>query len=64
MKDEDRSESCDPLSLEHQPEPRMDGLDESTRFTPLNNIFILHNTCNNNTQQDVPSALGFSIYVS
>jgi hypothetical protein len=51
MKDEDHGESCDPLSLESEPEPRLDGLDESAYFTPLNNFFILHNTCNNNTQQ-------------
>jgi hypothetical protein len=60
-KDEDRGESDDPLSLEHEPEPRLDGLDERTRFTPLNNFFILHNTCNNNTQQEVPSTLGVSV---
>jgi hypothetical protein len=61
MKDEDRGESCDPLSPEHELEPRLDGSDESARFTPLNNFFILHNTCNNNTQQEVPSTLGVSI---
>jgi hypothetical protein len=60
-KDEDRGESCDLLSLECDPKPRLDGLDESARFTPLNNFFILHNTCNNNTQQEVPSTLGVSI---
>jgi hypothetical protein len=43
-------EPCDPLSLEREPEPRMDGPDKSTRFTPLNNFFILHNTCNKKTQ--------------
>jgi hypothetical protein len=59
-KDEDRGESCDPLSLESELEPRLDGLDESAHFTPLNN-FILHNTCNNNTQQEVPSTLGVSV---
>jgi hypothetical protein len=64
MKDEDRDESCDPLSSEREPEPRLDGLDESTRFTPLNNVFILHNTRNNNTQQEVPSTLGVSVSVS
>jgi hypothetical protein len=42
-KDEDYRESCDPLSLEHEPDPRLDGLDESACFTPLNNFFILHN---------------------
>jgi hypothetical protein len=62
-KDEDRGESCDPLSPEREPEPRLDGLDESARFTPLNNFFILHSTCNNNRQQEVPSTLGVSISV-
>jgi hypothetical protein len=61
MKDEDHGESCDPLSPEREPEPRLDGPDESARFTPLNNFFILHNTCNNNTQQEVPSTLGVSV---
>jgi hypothetical protein len=42
-KDEDCGESCDPLSLEREPDPRLDGLDESARFTSLNNFFILHN---------------------
>jgi hypothetical protein len=60
-KDEDRAESYDPLSPEREPEPRLDGPDESTRFTALNNFFILHNTCNNNTQQEVPSTLGVSV---
>jgi hypothetical protein len=55
MKDKDRGESCDPLSPKREPEPQLDGPDESARFTPLNNFFILHNTCNNNTQQDIPS---------
>jgi hypothetical protein len=63
-KDEDRGESSDPLSPEHEPEPRLDGPDESSRFTPLNNFFILHNTCNNNTQQEVPSTLGASVSIS
>jgi hypothetical protein len=63
-KDEDRDESCDPLSTECELEPWLDGLDESARFTPLNNFFILHNTCNNNTQQEVPSTLGVSVSVS
>jgi hypothetical protein len=54
----DRGESCNLLSLERELEPRLDGLDESTRFTPLNNFFIPHNTWNNNTQQEVPSSLG------
>jgi hypothetical protein len=64
MKDEDRSESCDPLSSEHEPDARLDRLDESARLTPLNNFFILHTTCNNNTQQEVPSTLGFSVSIS
>jgi hypothetical protein len=63
-KDEDRGESCDPLSPERELDPQLDGLDESARFTPLNNFFILHNTCNNNTQQEVPSTLGVSITIS
>jgi hypothetical protein len=61
MKDKDHSESCAPLSLEREPEPVLDGPDESARFTPLNNFFILYNTCNNNTQQEVPSTLGVSV---
>jgi hypothetical protein len=64
MKDKDHNESCDPLSLESEPEPQLDGPDESARFTPLNNSFILHNTCNNNTQQEVPSTLGVSVSIS
>jgi hypothetical protein len=64
MKDEDRGESCDPLSPEREPEPLLDETDESTRFTPLNNFFILHNTSNNNTQQEVPSTLDVSVSVS
>jgi hypothetical protein len=63
-KDEDRGESSDLLSLEREPKPSLDGPDESTRFTPLNNFFILHSTCNNNTQQEVPSTLGVSVSVS
>jgi hypothetical protein len=63
-KDEDRGEICDPLSLKHEPEPRLDGTDESARFTPLNNFFILHNTCNNNTQREIPSTLGVRVSVS
>jgi hypothetical protein len=63
-KDEDRGESCDLLSLERESEPRLVGPDERARFTQLNNFFILHNTCNNNTQQEVPSTLGVSISVS
>jgi hypothetical protein len=61
MKDEDHSESCDPLSPEREPKSQLDGPDESTRFTALNNFFILQNTCNNNTQQEVPSTLGVSV---
>jgi hypothetical protein len=64
MKDEDCGESCDPLSLECEPEPRLDGPDVSAHFTPLNKFFILHNTCNNNTQQEVPTTLGVSVSVS
>jgi hypothetical protein len=63
-KDEDCGESCDPLLPGHDLEPRMDGPDESAHFTPLNNFFILHNTCNNNAQQEVFSTLGVSISVS
>jgi hypothetical protein len=59
-KDEDHAESCDPSS-EREPEPRLDGLDENARFTLPINFFILHNTCNNNTQQQVPSTLGVSV---
>jgi hypothetical protein len=47
---EECGESYDLLSPERELEPRLDGLDESARFTPLNNFFILHNTYNNNTQ--------------
>jgi hypothetical protein len=64
MKDEDCGESCDPLSPEHELERQLDGQDESARFTPLNNFFILHNTCNNNTQQEVTSTLGVSVNIS
>jgi hypothetical protein len=48
-KDEDHVVSCDPSS-EREPEPQLDGPDENTRFTPPINVFILHSTCNNNTQ--------------
>jgi hypothetical protein len=61
MKEEDHDESCDLLSPKHEPEPRLDGPDESSHFTPLNNFFILHNTCSNNKQQEVPSTLGVSV---
>jgi hypothetical protein len=60
MNDEDHVESCD-LSPEREPEPRLDGPDENIRFTPPINFFILHGTCNNNTQQEVPSTLGVSV---
>jgi hypothetical protein len=60
MKDEDRAESCDP-SLEHELEPQLDRPGENTRFTPPINFFKLHNACNNNTQQQVPSALSVSV---
>jgi hypothetical protein len=63
-KDEDRDESCEPLSPEREPEPQLEGPDENARCTPLNNFFILHNTCNNNTQQEVPSTLGVSVSFS
>jgi hypothetical protein len=63
MQDEDRAESCDP-SLKSEPEPRLEGPDENTRFTPPINFFILHSTCNNNTQQEVTSTLGVSVSVS
>jgi hypothetical protein len=63
MKDDDHAESCDP-SPEREPEPWLDGPDESARFTPLTNFFILHSTCNNNTQQEVPSTIGVSVSVS
>jgi hypothetical protein len=62
-KDEDRAESCDP-SPEREQEPRLDGLDENARFTPPINFFILHSTCNNNTQQEVPITLGVRFSVS
>jgi hypothetical protein len=38
MKDEDHGESCDPLSPEREPEPRLNGPYESAHFTPLNNL--------------------------
>jgi hypothetical protein len=63
-KDKDYGESYYPLSPERESEPRLDGIDESAHLTPLNNFFILHNTCNNNTQQEVPSTLGVSVSVS
>jgi hypothetical protein len=48
-KDKDRVESCDP-SPEYYPEPQLDRPDENTCFTPPINFFMLHSTCNNNTQ--------------
>jgi hypothetical protein len=60
---EDRVESCDP-SLEHEPEPRLDGPYKNTCFTTPINFFILHNTCNNKTLQHVPSTLGDSISIN
>jgi hypothetical protein len=62
-KDEDHAESCDPLP-EHEPEPRLDGLDENARFTRPINFFILYSTCNNNTQQQILSILAVSVRVS
>jgi hypothetical protein len=62
-KDKDRAESCH-ASPKLEPEPRLDGPDENALFTPPINLFILHSTCNNNTQQQVPSTLGVSISVS
>jgi hypothetical protein len=58
-----RAESCDP-PLECESEPRLDRPDKNARFTPPINFFILHSTCNNNTQQQVPSTLGVSVRVS
>jgi hypothetical protein len=63
-KDEDQAESCDPLSLDRELEPQLDGPHKSARFTTLNNFFILHITCNNNTQQEVPITLGVSVSIS
>jgi hypothetical protein len=62
-KDEDSSRSCDPLSPEREEDPRLDRPNKRAHFTPLNNFFILRNTCNNNTQQEVPSTLGVSFSV-
>jgi hypothetical protein len=62
MKDEDHAESFDP-SPERELAPRLDGLDENARFTPPINFFVLHSTCNNNTQHEVPSTLGVSVSV-
>jgi hypothetical protein len=63
MKDEDHTKSCDPSS-EHEPEPRLDGPDENAHFTPPIHFFIMDSTCNNNTQQQVPSTLGVSVSFS
>jgi hypothetical protein len=63
MKDEDRAESCDP-SPEREPGPQLDGLDKNARFKPPINFFILYNTYNSNTQQEVPSTLGVSVSIS
>jgi hypothetical protein len=60
MKDKDHAESCDP-SPERELEPWLDGPDENAWFTPPINFFIMHNTCNNNTQQQVPSTLSVSV---
>jgi hypothetical protein len=62
MMDEDYVESCDP-SAERELEPRLDWPDENTRFTPPINLFILHSTCNNNTQQ-VHSTIGVRVSIS
>jgi hypothetical protein len=56
-------ESCDPPP-ERELEPRLDRSDENAHFTPPINFFILHDTCNNNTQQQVPSTLGVSVSIS
>jgi hypothetical protein len=63
-KDENCGESYDPFSMARELEHRLNRPDESARFTPLNNFFILHNTCNNNIQQEVPSTIGVNISVS
>jgi hypothetical protein len=63
MKDKDRVEHCDMLSLECEPEPWLDGPEESAHFTPLSIVLILHNTCNNNTQTKEPSTLGVSVSI-
>jgi hypothetical protein len=60
----DHAKLCDLLSLDCEPKPWLDGPDESTRFTPLSSLLILHSTCYNNTQQEVPITLGVSISVS
>jgi hypothetical protein len=61
--DEDHAESCNPL-LEHEVEHQLDGSDENACFTPPIHFFILHNICNNNTQQQAPGTLGVSVSVS
>jgi hypothetical protein len=63
MKDEDCAESCDP-SPECELEPQLDEPDKNAHFTPPINFFILHSTCNINSQQQGPSTLGVTISVS
>jgi hypothetical protein len=63
-KNEDCGESCDPLSPERELESWLDGPNKSAHFTPLNKFFILHNTCNNNTQQEALSTLDVRVSVS
>jgi hypothetical protein len=62
MKDEDCGESCDLSSLERELEAQLDGPDESARFTPLNDFFILHNTCTitHNKKYLAPSVLALA----
>jgi hypothetical protein len=64
IKDDDHTELCDLLSLLCEPEPWLDGSDESAHFTPLSSLLILHNTSNNNTQAKVLSTLSVSVSVS
>jgi hypothetical protein len=61
-KDEDYVVSCDP-SPERELEAQLDGPDENIRFTPPIIFFILHSTCGNNTQQQVPSTLGVRVSI-
>jgi hypothetical protein len=51
-------------SPECELEPWLEEPDENARFTPPINFFILHSTCNNNTQQQVPSTLVVSVSIS
>jgi hypothetical protein len=60
MKDKDCAKSCDPPP-KRELEPRLDRPDKNAPFTPPINFFILHNTCNNNTQQQVPTTQGVSV---